>query len=225
VDGFALRKVKLPPDSPRGGLMTQASVLKVTANGTTTSPVLRGAWIMERILGKAPPPPPATVPAIEPDTRGATTIREQLDKHRSQENCALCHQKMDPAGFALENFDVLGGWRDRYRATGEGQKEIGFGKNGLAFTFHLSQPVDPAGKLPGGGDFTNIRDFKQLLLKDERQIARNLAKQLLVFSTGAPIRFGDRPELEQILDHASANHYPVRTMIEEIVQSGLFLNK
>jgi hypothetical protein len=225
VDGVAIRRVKLPPDSPRGGLMTQASVLKVTANGTTTSPVLRGAWIMERILGKAPPPPPASVPAIEPDTRGATTIREQLEKHRAQESCALCHQKMDPAGFALENFDVLGGWRDRYRALGDGQKEQGFGKNGNAFTFHLAQTVDAAGELPGGGEFKNIRDLKQLLLKDERQVARNLTKQLLVFATGAPVRFGDRAELEQILDRSVASQFAVRTVIEELVQSSLFLNK
>ena len=91
--------------------------------------------------------------------------------------------------------------------------------------FHLSQPVDASGTLPGGGDFKNIRDFKQLLLKDERQIARNLAKQLLVFGTGAPVRFGDRTDLEQILDRSSASHYAVRTLIEEIVQSDLFLTK
>ncbi len=225
VEGVAIQRVKLPPDSVRGGLMTQASVLKVTANGTTTSPVLRGAWIMERIIGKPPPPQPASVPNIDPDTRGATTIREQLAKHRSEESCALCHTKIDPAGFALESFDVLGGWRDRYRAVGEGEKVPGFGKNGNAFVFHLAQPVDASGTLPGGGDFKNIRELKQLLLKDERQIARNLAKQLLVFATGAPVRFGDRPELEQILDHASANHYAVRTLIHEVVQSGLFQNK
>src|SRR5207342_2889994 len=102
VKGVAMRRVQLPQNSVRGGLMTQASVLKVTANGTTTSPVLRGAWIMERILGKPPPPPPPSVPAVEPDIRGALTIREQLDKHRTQPICAGCHAKIDPAGFALE---------------------------------------------------------------------------------------------------------------------------
>lgn len=225
VEGVTIRKVKLPADSPRGGLMTQASVLKVTANGTTTSPVLRGAWVMERVLGKAPPPPPPSVPAIEPDTRGAVTIREQLEKHRAQETCATCHEKMDPAGFALENFDILGGWRDQYRALGEGQKETGFGKNGHAFTFHLAQPVDAAGTLPGGGDFKNILELKKLMLKDERQIARNFAEQLIVFATGSPVRFGDRPELEQILDHAKLSQYGARTVIHEIVQSSIFRNK
>jgi hypothetical protein len=221
IEGVAIRPVKLAPDSPRGGLMTQASVLKVTANGTTTSPVLRGAWIMERIVGKPPPPPPASVPAIEPDTRGATTIREQLEKHRSQESCAVCHAKIDPAGFALENFDVLGGWRDRYRALGDGEKEKGIGKNGQPYAFHLGPPVDPSGVLPDGRKFDDIRNLKRLLLADERQIARNLARQLLVFATGAPVRFGDRPELEQILDRAQPSHYGVRTLIREIVQSNL----
>lgn len=108
VDGVTLQRVSLPKDSVRGGLMTQASVLKVTANGTTTSPVLRGVWIMERMLGKPPPPPPTSVPAIEPDTRGAHTIRQQLDAHRKLETCAACHAKIDPAGFALESFDVFG---------------------------------------------------------------------------------------------------------------------
>jgi len=225
IEGVAIRPVKLPPDSLRGGLMTQASVLKVTANGTTTSPVLRGAWIMERILGKQPPPPPASVPAIEPDTRGATTIREQLDKHRSQESCAVCHAKIDPAGFALENFDVFGGWRERYRALGDGQKEQGIGKNGQPFAFHLGQPVDPSGVLPDGRKFDDIRGLKRLLLADERQIARNIARQLLVFATGAPVRFGDRPEVEQILDRAQPSQYGVRSLIEEIVQSTLFQTK
>jgi hypothetical protein len=225
VEGVAIRRVNLPPDSPRGGLMTQASILKITANGTTTSPVLRGAWIMERILGKQPPPPPATVPAIEPDTRGATTIREQLEKHRSQATCAACHAKIDPAGFALENFDVLGGWRDRYRALGDGEKEKGIGKNGQAFTFHLGPPVDPSGVLPDGRKFDDIRGLKRLLLADERQLARNLASQLLVFATGAPVRFGDRADLEQILDRARSHNYGVRSLIHEIVQSNLFQTK
>src|SRR5438093_13387799 len=148
VQGVALRRTPLPKDSPRGGLMTQAAVLNVTANGTTTSPVLRGAWIMERILGQKPPPPPPGVPAIEPDIRGAVTIRQQLDRHRTLETCNLCHAKIDPAGFALENFDVMGGWRDRYRAEGNGPFEKGIGKNGQKFVFHAGQPVDPSGELP-----------------------------------------------------------------------------
>ncbi len=115
VSGEEFRKVALPEGSHRGGLLTQASILKVTANGTSTSPVLRGAWVARRLLGQPLPPPPADIPSFEPDTRGATTIREQLEKHRSLASCASCHDRMDPPGFALENFDAIGGWRERYR--------------------------------------------------------------------------------------------------------------
>ncbi len=220
VDGVALRQVSLPPDSVRGGLLTQASVLKVTANGTTTSPVLRGVWIMERILGDPPPPPPPGVPAVEPDTRGATTIREQLDKHRNNPGCASCHNKIDPPGFALENFDVLGGWREKYRSTESGEPVKGIGKNGHAFTFKNGQPVDASG--PG---FRNIVEMKKLLLKDERQIARNAASQLITYATGAPVSFGDRAHVERILDAAEKDRYGLRTLIHQFVQSELFTHK
>ena len=225
VSGVALRRVRLPADSVRGGLMTQASVLKVTANGTTTSPVVRGAWIMERVLGKPPPPPPPNVPAIEPDIRGATTIRAQLQQHRSLQSCAACHAKIDPAGFALESFDVMGGWRDAYRATGEGTPVEGIGKNGQKFAFHLGQPVDPSGELPDGRHFKDVRELKALLLADERQIARNLVQQMIVYSTGAAVRFGDRSQVEAILDRAAKTQYGIRDLVQEVVQSDLFQMK
>src|SRR4030095_10974077 len=115
VEGLEFRKVALPPESHRGGVLTMAGVLKVTANGTTTSPILRGAWVLDRILGTPPPKPTVDVEAVEPALRGARTIRDHLAKHRKNENCAGCHSKIDPPGFALENFDVIGGWRDHYR--------------------------------------------------------------------------------------------------------------
>lgn len=225
-EGVAIRRVPLPVDSPRGGLMTQASVLKVTANGTTTSPVIRGAWIMERILGQPPAPPPPSVPAVEPDIRGTTTIRQQLDKHRDVESCAVCHNKIDPPGFALESFDVMGGWRERYRATGDGAPpEKGFGHGGQKFVFHQALAVDSSGELPDGRKFADIREFKRLLLADETQLARNLTKQLTVYATGAPVRFSDRAEIEKILQRANASGYGVRTLIHELIQSDLFLKK
>ncbi len=156
VHGVAMHRVDLPPGSPRGGFMTQASVLKITANGTTTSPVLRGKWITERILGIDIPPPPS-VPAVEPDIRGAVTIRQQLDKHRADPTCASCHSKMDPPGFALESFDVMGGWRDNYRGVDESvASEKGLGKNGQPFAFHYALPVDATGVLPDGRQFSSI---------------------------------------------------------------------
>ena len=220
-----MREVALPPNSPRGGLLTQASVLKVTANGTTTSPVLRGVWIMERIVGDPPPPPPPGIPAIEPDTRGATTIRQQLDKHRSVASCAVCHTKIDPPGFALENFDVFGAWRDQYRSTEEGTAVKGLGKNGFDFAFRLSQPVDASGQLADGEEFQDVVGLKRLLLKEDRQLARNMVRQFLVYSTGAPAGFGDRQEVERILDAAERNHYGMRTIVHEIVESDLFTHK
>lgn len=226
VQGVGLRRVSLPKDSVRGGLMTQASVLKVTANGTTTSPVLRGAWVMERILGKPPPPPPPSVPAIEPDTRGAHTIREQLDAHRKLETCAACHAKIDPAGFALESFDVMGGWRDHYRALGEGgESPPGYGKNGQPFTFHPAQPVDASGTLPDGRPFKDIRELKKLLTDDEEQVARNLVRQMLTYATGAPVRFGDRQAVEQMLAQTQSKEYGVRSLVQAIVQSDVFQSK
>ncbi len=226
VRGVAMRRVTLPPGSPRGGIMTQASVLKITANGTTTSPVLRGKWVSERIMGFDVPPPPPTVPAVEVDIRGAVTIRQQLDKHRADKTCAACHAKIDPPGFALENFDVMGGWRNRYRASAEeGAVEAGFGKNGWPLGFRYALPVDASGQLPDGRSFTDIRAFKRLLLADEPQIARNLARQLTVYATGAPIRFSDRAAVERMLAGAQAGHYGVRSLIHQIVASDLFQNK
>jgi Protein of unknown function (DUF1592)/Protein of unknown function (DUF1588)/Protein of unknown function (DUF1585) len=225
-EGSLLRRVQLPPTSPRGGLLTQASVLKVTANGTTTSPVLRGVWINERILGRKIPLPPKSVPAIEPDTRGATTIRQQLELHRADESCAGCHAKIDPIGFALESFDVAGGWRDHYRSLGEtGDAYAGFGKNGQPFTFRKGPTVDASGSLESGETFRDIFELKKLLLKEERAIARNLLNQLLIYATGASPRFSDRVEVEQILDRLAPAHFPIRSVIEEVVYSPLFLNK
>jgi hypothetical protein len=226
VSGSSMRRVPLPADGVRGGVMTQAIVLKVTANGTTTSPVIRGKWITERILGQIVPPPPSSVAAVDPDTRGAVTIRQQLDQHRNDASCAACHNKIDPQGFALENFDVMGGWRDRYRGDAKSKiPEIGIGKNGHPFDFHFALPVDASGKLADGRTFNGVRDFKQLLLRDEAQIARNLARQLTVYAAAAPVRFSDRPQIEKILQATKANGYGVRSLVHAIVQSELFQNK
>lgn len=226
VSGGQMRRVSLPPDSVRGGVATQAIVLKVTANGTTTSPVVRGKWISERILGQTVPPPPSSVAAVDPDTRGAVTIRQQLDKHRADASCAACHQKIDPQGFALESFDVMGGWRDRYRGDAKDKlPELGQGKNGWPFDFHFALPVESHGQLPTGQKFSDIRELKQLILQDEPQIARSLARHLVVYATGAPVRFSDRAAVEQILANTAASDYGVRSLVHAIVASDLFLHK
>lgn len=224
VEGVELREVALPEGSPRGGFLTQASVLKVTANGTTTSPVVRGAWVLERLLGTPPPPPPPDVPAIEPDTRGTSTIRERLAKHREDPACAGCHSKIDPPGFALESFDVIGGWRERYRSEGEGEKTV-LRVRGQPVAYRLGPEVDPSGKTAEGDAFADIHGFKKLLLARERQVARNLVERLAVYATGAKPTFADREVVEAILDGAKGGAYGLRTILHGVVASRLFREK
>ena len=225
VEGEQLRKVSLPANSPRGGLLTQASILKVTANGTVSSPVLRGAWVMKHLLGRPPQPPPPNVGSVEPDTRGATTIRELLDKHRNVESCMGCHSKMDPPGFALENFDVIGGWRERYRSIGTGDRPPGLLNGRNIHQYKLGPAVDASGTLPDGRQFAGIQDFKKLLLSDEEQVSRCVTEKLLTYGTGAGIQFADRDAITAILKKAEPQKHGLRTLVHEIVQSPVFQSK
>ncbi|MDA7903755.1 DUF1592 domain-containing protein [Mariniblastus sp.] len=226
ISGPSFQRVSLPENSPYGGILTQAAVLKVTANGTVTSPVLRGVYVMERLLGDPPAPPPPSVPAVEPDIRGAATIRELLKKHRADASCASCHKKIDPPGFALESFDVMGRWRENYRSLGQGANRIaGVGRSGNEFVHFVAQEVDASGTTPKGEKFEDILEFKKLLLQDEEAIARNLTEQLLVYATGAPIGFADRDEVLAILEKSRTSEFGVRSLIHEMIQSPLFLRK
>ena len=225
VTGEQFVPVSLPKDSPRGGLLTQAAILKVTANGTVTSPVRRGSWVMGRLLGEPPHPPPANVPAIEPDTRGATTVREQLAKHRNAETCANCHKNIDPPGFALENFDVIGGWRDRYRSLEQGDQVPWKFEGRDIWEFKLAKPVDASGELPDGQSFKDIRELKNLLLGSQVAVLRCVAEKMLTYATGAGIRFSDRPEVDHIVLQTSNSGGGLRTLVHEIVQSPVFQSK
>ena len=197
--------------------------MKVTSDGTTTSPVLRGAWMMERILGDPPPPPPPGIPAVEPDIRGATTIREQLAQHTKDAACARCHARFDPVGFALENFDVMGSWRDRYRSIGVGEKVTGIDRAGHHFAYHVAETVDASGKVMDGREFRNIHELKRILVAEPRTLARSLLYQLIVYSTGTPVRFSDRTTVEMILERCRPDGYRARDLIHELVQSLTFL--
>ena len=222
VVGSQIRRVTLPVGSPRGGFLTQAAILKITANGTTTSPVPRGAFVMDRLLGSPPEPPPANVAAVEPDVRGATTIREQLAKHRDNAVCASCHAKMDPPGFALEAFDVIGGWRDRYRSIGDGDPAPRGQIDPFIFIgFKLGPRVDPAGTLPDGRSFNSITDFQNLIAADSR-LLKNLAERLSIYSTGRALAFGDRDQVAAIVTKTQSQGGGIRTLIHELVQSELF---
>jgi mono/diheme cytochrome c family protein len=222
VDGWEFQKKTLPPGSHRGGVLTMASVLKVTANGTTTSPVLRGAWVLDRILGTPPPPPPDNVPVIDPDIRGAKTIREQLAKHRSIESCGACHRKIDPPGFALESFDCIGGWRDNYRVTGLGETVI---LDGRRMPYLKGKKVDPADVTADGERFENIDQLKQVLLRDKPRLARALTTKLITYSTGRAPQASDQEAVEAIVAKIGAKNYGLRSLIHEIVLSELFRNK
>lgn len=238
VNGTRFRRVDMDPKVlPRGGFLTMAAVCKVTANGTTTSPVKRGAWVMKKILGTPPQAPPPDVPAVEPDVKGATTIREQLAKHRENPGCAGCHAKFDPPGFALENYDPIGGWRSEYRAT-EGKKAPEFtkiypgflgpdGKFGAHahFGYRAGPAVDPSGELADGKKFAGLREYQALILADPKAVSRNLANQLVLYATGTGVGFADREAVDAILAKAGGNNPRVRSLIAEIIQSPLFLNK
>ncbi len=224
VSGLALRKTPLPAQSRRGGVLTQASILKVSANGTNTSPVIRGVWVMDRILGIEPQPPPPGIPGIEPDIRGAKTMREILDKHRSMESCNGCHRVIDPPGFALESYDVIGGWRDHFRSMGEGQR-VSLKVDGRNVRYKQGPAVDATGELPNGKAFKDFADFQALLLAQQDQLAKCVTEKLMTFATGREIGFSDRAEIAKIVAESKLSHYGMSELIHGVVQSGIFRSK
>ncbi len=224
LHGYEMRKVPLGTDSQRGGFLTQASVLKVTADGANTSPILRGKWVNERILGITPRPPPEDVTKIEPDIRGATTIREQLAKHRNTPACMGCHNIIDPPGFALETFDAIGGWRDFYRMpahTGSVIKLPRFAGRQV----HRGPAVERGYRMPDGQTFSDVTEYKSLLLEDRERIVSALAEKLLTYATGATVQFADREDIAAIVAQTRSQNFGLRSLILAIVQSRPFLHK
>lgn len=224
VEGPEIRKVALPADSVRGGLLSQGSILKVTANGTNTSPVVRGVWVLERILGNPPQPPPPGIAGVEPDIRGAETLRQILDKHRDSQSCNACHRKIDPPGFALESFNPIGGFRERFRSTGEGEriKEKVAGRN---VRFRWGPEVDSAGSLPDGRTFGGYREFRDLLAAEEEALATNFLRKLLTFATGREMGFSDRLEIQSMVEKSAGNGYRIGDLLHLAVSSPIFLSK
>ena len=223
VVGSAIRRTSVPPSSSYGGFLTQAAVQKVTSNGTTTSPVIRGAWVMDRLLGDPPPPPPPSVPTVEPDIRGAKTIREILALHSRSPSCSGCHARFDPIGMALENFDVMGSWRQYYRGLEEGILVTGIDRAGHDYSYRVAEPVDPSGKLLDGQQFRDVHQLKSLLIQNPRQLARNLLERFAVYAIGTPVRFSDRREIDEILDQCAPAGYRVRDLVRGLVLSRIFL--
>ena len=187
-------------DARRGGLLGHASVLTVTANGIDTSPVVRGVWMLENLLGTPPSPPPPDVEPLDPDVRGAKTIRDQLRKHRDVATCNECHRKIDPLGFALETYDPIGRWRERY------DRKI---------------KVDPSGELPNGEKFEDIRDLKRILMANKDQVTKALVEKLLSYACGRQMTATDRPDIDRIVESTKTNA-GMRDVIEQVVLSDAF---
>ena len=196
--GFHLVKLH---DARRGGLLGQASILTLTANGIDTSPVVRGVWVLENILGTPPSPPPPDVEPLDPDIRGAKTIRDQLRRHRATAACSDCHRKIDPLGFALENFDPIGRWRTAYGRQGK---------------------IDASGELPGGQRFDNVEGLKTILLDRRGQFAKALVEKLLAYAIGRHVQPSDRPHTDRILQQLDAHGNGCHDLIRLVVVSDPF---
>ncbi len=200
IEGIQLRLVSLPKGE-RGGLLGHASFLTASANGVDTSPVVRGVYVQEKLLGYTPPPPPPDVPLIEPDASGATNIREQLAKHRENETCAACHRKIDPFGFALENFDAIGSWRADYS------------KN---------DKIDASGVLPSGEKFKGVADFRSLLIARHEQFTRSLTEKLMTYALGRSLELADRPVIDDMMKNLSSNNGGFKDLVRAVVLSESF---
>lgn len=203
IDGLQLRKVKAQ-DVNRRGVLGHASILTVTANGIDTSPVMRGVWMLENIFGTPPSPPPPDVEPFDPDTRGAVSLRDQLEKHRSNPTCYECHRKIDPHGFVLETFDPIGRWRDTYKD---------------------KLPIDSAGKLADGSTFNSISEYRHVLLTREDQVTRAIASKLLSLGSGRRMEAGDRRELDRIVFLQQSKGQGFQDLVESLVISDIFMRK
>lgn len=219
VKGQQMRWFQLPKGHPRGGILGQAAIHKVTANGTSTSPVRRGNFVLSQLLGKPAPPPPPDAGTLEPDIRGTSSIRERLEAHRNHKSCKRCHQLIDPPGFALESFDPIGQFRTHYRRIPDSRTR---GRS----TPEL--PVDSSGITPDGMAFSSFTEFKWSLKNQElrhNQILQNLTEQLIIYATGAKIQFADRHEIKEIVTRVVEENLGMRDLFHLIIQSDIFTHR
>ena len=204
VSGDQFQRVQLKPEHHRGGLLGHGSILTLTSNGVETQPVMRGIWVLENMLGSPPSPPPPDVQPVEPDTRGVKTIRELMAKHRSIETCNTCHRKIDPIGLAMENFDHLGRYRQRYSTQG---------------------PIDAYGEMPDGTGFNGLNGIRNYLLERPEQFVRCLTEKLLTYAIGRRIAYVDRVDVEKIVSLSKKQDYAFQDLIKLIVTSQAFQSR
>ena len=216
VQGLHFRKVSLTPDGVRGGLLGQASILTLTANGVDTSPVVRGIWVLESLLGTPPAPPPPDVEPIDPDVRGAKSVKQLLEKHRSVETCADCHDKIDPFGFPLEFFDPVGGYRPTY------YRSRYWKRSQHTTVFFPSFPIDGSATLASGESFEDPRGLKKALLGKKDLLAKNLTGKLLTYGTGRKMTLLDEEEIRKIASKAMGQGKGFRDLIATVANSKIF---
>jgi mono/diheme cytochrome c family protein len=212
VRGETMQRVSLKPEDHRGGLLTQAAILSLTSDGTRHRPVHRGVWVLESLVGKPPPAPPANVPALDAPAANArkTTVREKLEAHRSDANCAACHRKIDPLGMAFDNYDAIGRWRTVETVpTGTGD----------------DPKLDPSGELPDGRKFADAVGLRKLLLDDTDKFAAAFTEKLATYALRRGTTFSDRAELRRVADQSKAGDYKLASLIESLVTSELFLKR
>jgi hypothetical protein len=202
------QRVSLRPEHHRGGLLTQASILSLTSDGTRHRPVHRGVWLNEVMLGKPPPPPPANVDPIEPTPADSpkATLRQKLDAHKEDPNCASCHAKIDPFGLAFDNYNAIGEWRTHEKVAGTGE----------------DPPVDASGQLPDGRKFADAEDFKQLLLDDLDKFNHAFLEKLAIYGMRRTITFDDYEGIDKIAKVGKSSNYVVKDILEAFVLSDLF---
>ena len=202
------QRVSLKPENHRGGLLTMGAVLGLTSDGTRHRPVHRGVWLGEVVLGKPPPPPPANVPAIEPNppTSPKATLRDKLEAHRKDANCAACHAKLDPLGLAWDNYDAIGQWRTREKVP------AGVGEDPL---------INPAGTMPDGRAFKDANEFKQRLLEDRDKVARAFIEHLCTYALRRVLTFDDQDELSAIQAEAKKSQYHIKDIVRAVAVSDL----
>ncbi len=204
VYGSRFRRVTLGPDSKRGGLLRQGSILSTTSYATRTSPVIRGVWILSNIFGAPPPPPLPNVPALDGNVPANLPIRERLSLHRNNPVCANCHRTIDPVGFALENFDAEGRWRDQDGDSGA---------------------IDVSGGLPGAGELKGVAGLEEALLRRPELFAGTLTEKLMTFALGRGVEYYDAPAIRKILREAEPDRYRFSSLILGIVKSVPFQNR